>query len=91
MDPFLEEFVVVDVALGDAESVGDFVELLLVAAADGDEVEVGVRLVDGDELGAEPQSHDRRVEHDVLAHHGNSVFRVVRAKILKGSGWIAIR
>ena len=54
-------------SLSDAEPVGDFVQLALVAAADGDEVEVGVRLVDGEELCAEAQSHHRHVE-DILAH-----------------------
>ena len=69
-----QEFVVVDVALLDAEPFGDPLQFVLVTAADGDEVEVGVRLVDGDELGAEAQSHDGDVE-DVFAHDDNFTSR----------------
>ena len=57
-----EEFVVIGVALRNAEGVLDGLEFLRVALADREEIGVGVSLIDRNELGAEAESDDGEVD-----------------------------
>ncbi len=57
-----EQLVVVLITFFDSEVVGDFVELLAVALADGDETGVRMRLINGDELCAEAEPDDGDVD-----------------------------
>ena len=65
----LQQFIVVRVALLDVKLVGHLVHLLLVAAANRHEIDVGMGLVDRNELGSKAESNDGDIM-DVFAHYG---------------------
>ncbi len=52
---------VTGVAFGDAESLADLVQFRFVAAAQGNDIRLRVCLVDGEELGAEPEANHRDI------------------------------
>ena len=57
-----EEFVVIGVALRNAEGVLDGLEFLRVALADREEIGVGVGLIDRNELGTEAEADDGDID-----------------------------
>ena len=62
-----QQFFVIRVALGDGELVGHGVHLRLVAPTHGDEVGVGMRLVDGNKLCAETEADEGYIK-GLFAH-----------------------
>ena len=66
----LKQLVVISVALLDIELVGHRVHLCLVASANSNEVGIRMRLVDGDEFGAEPKADDGNIESLVTHARG---------------------
>ena len=72
-----QQLVVVRVAFGDAKRVLERLELFRIALADGDEIRVGMALVNRNEFRAETETDDRNVDF-FLGHGGVGKLRAER-------------